>query len=303
MRSPLRVLVARAGALGDLVLLRRTIAALVSAGHRVGLLAPAAPATALVGPREVAGAFAWDGPEMAALLAGGKTGGPVEAAIVAADVVIAYTRSAPVLDVLEGRARRLVVRDPAPPPGGPHTSAWLAGALSELGIDACDDPPPLVFTEAETTEAEAATAGLPPAFLAVHPGSGSRAKNWPFDRFVDSARRLSSGRPWLLVLGPAESDVVAPEGALVARALPLRRLGAVLARAGSFLGNDSGVAHLAAACGTRTLALFGPTDPALWAPVGRVVRTLRAESGQVQDIGVDEVVGAARLQAGELPVR
>ncbi len=293
MRSALRVLVARAGALGDLVLLRRTIAALVSAGHRVGLLAPAAPATALVGPREVAGAFAWDGPEMAALLAGEKTGGPVEAAVVAADVVIAYTRSAPVLDALEGRARRLVVRDPAPPPGGSHASAWLAGALSELGIDACDDPPPLVFTEVETTEAEAATSGLPPAFLAVHPGSGSRAKNWPLDRFVDSARRLSPRRPWLLVLGPAEADVVPPPGALAVRAMPLRRLGATLARAGLFLGNDSGVAHLAAACGTRTLAVFGPTDPAQWAPVGPTVRTLRPASGRLEDLRVDEVVAAA----------
>jgi ADP-heptose:LPS heptosyltransferase len=276
------------------VLLRRTIAALVSAGHRVSLLAPAGPAAALVGPREVAEAFAWDGPEMAALLAGGNTGGPVETALLAADAVIAYTRSAPVLDALGRRARLLVVRDPAPPREGPHASAWLAGALSELGIDALDGPPPLLFTEEETTHAEAATSGLPPAFLAAHPGSGSPAKNWPFDRLAESARRLSPRHAWLLVLGPAEADVVPPPDAVVVRTMPLRRLGATLARAGLFLGNDSGVAHLAAACGTRTLVLFGPTDPARWAPVGRAVRTLRAASGRVQDIGVDEVVAAAR---------
>ena len=291
---------ARAGALGDLVLLRRTIAALVSAGHRVSLLAPAAPAEALVGPGEIAEALPWDGPEMAALLAGEKTGGPVEAAVASADAVIACTRSAPVLDVLGGRARRLVARDPAPPAGGPHASLWLAGALTALGIDACDDPPPLHFTQSETIEAEAATSGLPPAFLAVHPGSGSPAKNWPFDRFVEAARRLSPGRPWLLVLGPAEDDRVPPPGALVGRGLPLRRLGAVLARAGLFLGNDSGVAHLAAACGTRTLALFGPTDPAQWSPVGRAVCTLRAATGRLDDLSVDEVVSAAGRWAAAL---
>ncbi len=276
------------------MLLRRTIAALVSAGHGVGLLAPATPAAALVGPREVAEALAWDGPEMAALLAGETTDGPIESAVASADVVVAYTRSTTVLDTLGRRARRLVIRDPAPPPGGPHTSVWLAGALSELGIEARDDAPALLFTQAETIDAETATSGLPPAFLAVHPGSGSAAKNWPFDRFVESARRLSGGRPWLLVLGPAESHVVPTAGALVARAMPLRRLGAVLARAGLLLGNDSGVAHLAAACGTRTLALFGPTDPAQWAPVGRAVLTLRAESGRIDDLGVEEVVAAAR---------
>jgi ADP-heptose:LPS heptosyltransferase len=230
---------------------------------------------------------------MATLLAGEDTGGPVEAAVASADAVVAYTRSAPVLDALGRRARRLVVRDPAPPPGGPHASVWLAGALSELGIDPRADSPSLRFTEAETIAAGAATSGLPPAFVAVHPGSGSRAKNWPFDRFVDAVRRLASGGCWLLVLGPAEREHVPPPDALVARSIPLRRLGAVLAGAGLFLGNDSGVAHLAAACGTRTLALFGPTDPARWAPVGRAVRTLRAASGRLEDLGVDAVVAAA----------
>jgi ADP-heptose:LPS heptosyltransferase len=230
---------------------------------------------------------------MAALLAGERTGGPIESAVASADAVVAYTRSAPVLDVLLRRAARLVARDPAPPPGGPHASVWLAGALMELGIDAGDDPPPLLFTEEETSDAETATSALPPAFVAVHPGSGSRTKNWPFDRFVECARRLSPGRPWLLVLGPAEDDVPPSADALVARAMPLRRLGAVIARAGLFLGNDSGVSHLAAACGTKTLALFGPTDPAQWAPVGGAVLTLRAESGRIDDLGVEKVVAAA----------
>jgi ADP-heptose:LPS heptosyltransferase len=291
------------------VLLRRTIAALVSAGHRASLLAPAAPAAALVGPAEVAEAFPWDGPEMAAVLAGETTGGPVESAIASADAVIAFTRSASVLDCLAQRARRLVARHPAPPPRGPHASVWLAGALEDLGIATIPEPQPLVFTEPEKEAAEEATSALPPGFLAVHPGSGSPAKNWPFDRFVETARRLSLGRPWLLVLGPAEdalvaspaeSDAVAPPGApaahsppVLARNPPLRHLGAVLERAGLFLGNDSGIAHLAAACGTRTLAVFGPTDPAQWSPVGRHVRALRAPTGRMDDLSVDEVVAAA----------
>jgi len=265
----------------------------------------------LLGPGELAEAFAWDGPEMAALLAGEGTGGPVESALAAASAVVAYTRSASVLDALARRARRLVSHDPAPPAGGAHASLWLAAALGPLGIGAAPEPEPMRFTEAETLEAGAATSSLPPGFLAVHPGSGSPAKNWPFDRFVEAARRLASGWPWLLVLGPAEEGRVVPDGvatpgdrlpepspslgnAVVARALPLRRLATVLSRAGLYLGNDSGASHLAAACGTRTLALFGPTDPAQWSPVGRAVRTLRSSTGRLEDLAVDEVVAAAR---------
>jgi len=227
---------------------------------------------------------------MAAVLAGETTHGPVAAALGSSDAVVAFTRSAPTLEALGRRARRLVARDPAPPAGGPHASLWLAEALAPLGIHARRDAPPLLFTETEREEAEALTSGMPDGFLAVHPGSGSRAKNWPFDRFVEVARRLSPGRPWLLVLGPAEDGFFPPPEARLARGLPLRTLGAVLARAGLFLGNDSGVSHLAAACGTRTLALFGPTDPAQWAPVGRAVRTLRATSRRIGDLDVDEVV-------------
>ena len=81
-----------------------------------------------------------------------------------------------------------------------------------------------------------------------------------------------------------------PPEARLACNLPLRTLGAVLSRAGLFLGNDSGISHLAAAGGTRTLALFGPTDPAQWAPVGRAVLTLRPASADLADLQVDGVV-------------
>ena len=98
--------------------------------------------------------------------------------------------------------------------------------------------------------------------------------------------------------GPADVTPVAPlarrPGAVVARGLGLRTLGAVLARAGLFIGHDSGVSHLAAAWHAPTLALFGPTDPALWAPVGPRVRVLRAPRGQMEELSVDEVLSAVR---------
>ncbi len=85
-----------------------------------------------------------------------------------------------------------------------------------------------------------------------------------------------------------------PADAVLARDWPLRLLGAALARAGVFLGNDAGVSHLAAAVGAPTLALFGPTDPALWAPVGPRVKTLRAPGGSLVDLELEAVLAAAR---------
>jgi ADP-heptose:LPS heptosyltransferase len=305
----LDVLLVRAGALGDVLLLRPVLAALRAAGHRPRLLAPAAPAAALLGPgpAEVDSVLDWDGTEMAGILAGEETSGAVASSLGEAGAVVAWTRSQPLVAALAPRVRRLLVHDPTPPPGGGHASAWLARPLAELGVASVESVPSLQFTEAETQASAAFTRSLPPRFLAVHAGSGSPAKNWPRERFLALADRLASGCPWLLVEGPAEERAAsAPSSAVVARALPLRVLGALLSRAGVYVGNDSGVTHLAAAAGAKTLALFGPTDPATWAPLGGAVRTLRAAGGELRQLDVGAVLEAARgllarSAASELP--
>jgi ADP-heptose:LPS heptosyltransferase len=71
---------------------------------------------------------------------------------------------------------------------------------------------------------------------------------------------------------------------------PLRTLAGVLAEAEGYAGNDSGVSHLAAAVGAPTVALFGPTRPEHFAPVGPKVRIVHADS--LKDIPVARVVGA-----------
>jgi heptosyltransferase-3 len=283
-----KALVVRAGALGDLVLLRRAIHALRAAGYAVDLLAPPA-GRVLVGAGEVDHLLPWDAPETARFLAAEETDGLLGQALRAADVVIAFSRAQSVTSALRARAGRLVLHDPAPPPAGPHASEWLARALVSLGVVDAGPPPDLAFTDEERTAGEAIAAPLPPGFLAVHPGSGSVTKNWPADRYAALAQRLSPDRPWLLVQGPAEPAFPVTPGAVVARDLPLRVLGALLARASLFVGNDSGVSHLAAAAGAPTLALFGPTDPALWSPVGRAVRCLRAGVTGPPAFRVDEV--------------
>src|ERR1044071_4462561 len=102
--------------------------------------------------------------------------------------------------------------------------------------------------------------------LGIAPGSGAREKNWPAANFAHVSRwwREDVGGSVLLFLGPAEesrSDIHAlRKSAIVAENLPLARLAASLAAVDVYLGNDSGVTHLAAAVGTRTVALFGPSS-------------------------------------------
>ena len=278
---PPRALVVRSGALGDVLLLRRAVAALNAAGLRVGLLAPGAPAAALLGggASEVACVFASERADLAALWA---RDAEAPAVLRMGEVALAYVLSADA-DVAANLARhagRVVTCAPAPPPGV-HASDWLARPLAAIGLDVPGVLPPFRFSPAERTAARPWLDRLPERFLALHPGSGSTRKNWPAERYAELAARLSPSEPFLAIRGPADGDAATPllrlPNAVRADALPLRTLGALLAHAGAFVGNDSGIAHLAAAAGAPTLALFGPTDPAQWAPVGHAVRTLRSE--------------------------
>jgi ADP-heptose:LPS heptosyltransferase len=103
----------------------------------------------------------------------------------------------------------------------------------------------------------------------IHPGSGSRRKNWPRERFLILAEILSArDRTVTWCVGPAEQDFPLPRKSAVLQAGSLVALARELASARLYIGNDSGITHLAAAVGCRTVAIFGPTDPYVWAPLG-----------------------------------
>ncbi len=113
--------------------------------------------------------------------------------------------------------------------------------------------------------------------IAVHMGSGGVRKNWPPECFEAMIRTIENQGlgDVVLIEGPAErSNHPIPEGVRRLSNLPLHLLAAVLTESCCYIGNDSGVTHLAAAVGTRTFAVFGPTDPRVWAPRGSHVTVL-----------------------------
>jgi len=178
--------------------------------------------------------------------------------------------------------RRLVMVRPRP---GQHRVEQLARSLRL-------SPPPaprLWFTPADRAAAEALIplepAGpLPGAelVLALAPAANWRAKTWRAERFAALAQRLTgpgglmAGARCAVFAAPNECQQVAP----VLAAVPAQRridlvgrvdpqlAAACLARCSLFIGNDSGLMHLAAAAGTPTLGLFGPGHPELYAPWG-----------------------------------
>lgn len=119
--------------------------------------------------------------------------------------------------------------------------------------------------------------------VVIHPGSGGRHKCWHLENFVSVAQTLRSMEiEPLFLLGPAEMERFdAPKKARLCDTatclthLALPQVVGLLSCADAFVGNDSGVTHLAAAMGLRTFAMFGPTDPALYRPIGPALNVLR----------------------------
>ena len=154
--------------------------------------------------------------------------------------------------------------------------AWVSALWQQLGLS--DDQP----------------------VVALHPGSGSTRKNWPAERFASVAALLAARDVvTVLIAGPADAaagaKVATLAGESVRRAPPatLDRIVALLGRCRAYLGNDSGITHLAALTGTPTVAVFGPTDARVWRPLGQHTRVVRADGqGDMDWPAVTEVAEA-----------
>lgn len=163
--------------------------------------------------------------------------------------------------------KRVDVFPGLPPPGWDrHASAYY---LECLGLP---DAPPIHLNIAAASDAHD---------VVIHPGSGSRSKNWPLDHFMDVAARLESkGRRVEWCLGPAELESGAfadlrDRGMLDSPSLVA--LAAHLANTNLYIGNDGGITHLAASVGCKVLAVFGSTDPRIWAPHGDCVTVVQGD--------------------------
>jgi ADP-heptose:LPS heptosyltransferase len=179
-----------------------------------------------------------------------------------------------------------------PETDGEAVAALQARRLAGLGLNYV--PGPFRLELGLDPEAELPELPGPGPWMAVAPGSGSLRKNWPLAHYYELSRALGweYGLRAVWLAGPAEEELLPylgplakAQGQLVLANRPLPRVAQVLSRCRLYIGNDSGLTHLAAAvAGPEVLALFGPTDPRVWAPLGPHVRTLRAPCHQAPEM-------------------
>lgn len=138
--------------------------------------------------------------------------------------------------------------------------------------------------------------------LIMHPGSGGKKKRWAVEGFVHVARwwRSRANGQVVILLGPAEEqeEEVWENVGTVENTFSLWQVAALLSRADLYMGNDSGVSHLAGAIGARGAVLFGPTDPEQWRPLGGALKVIinsayRATTPGVAGISLNEVPSEA----------
>ena len=198
-----------------------------------------------------------------------------------------------------------LVHGPAKVDNSGHAARQLAAPIKELCLCVQDFAAKVYPSSEDQHAAEEFLRDLARPVVAFHVGSGSEKKNWPLENWIDLGNHLLGSDDFhgslVIVSGEADEDrarqlqtVWRNDRVQVARNLPLPQLAGLFERA-IFVGHDSGISHLAAAAGAKCILLFGPTDPAVWAPMNENVSVLRARNGNMRGIQCEAVRKAMSL--------
>ena len=309
MNKQVRLLILRGGAIGDFILTLPAIQALrdqwpeayieVLGYPHIANLALAGGLVDHVGSLDRA--------EMARFFAARPSFSEEQARYVESfDLIISYLHDPHGVlrsNLLAAGARQVIYGSPLVTAG--HAIEQLMKPLETLAIYGESPCPRLTLKETDRARGAGWLMkwGLGGKVVAIHPGSGSPRKNWPAERFALLAEQLkSSGAAVVFVLGEADRAVATelrarrPDVPALADQ-SLVEVASVLAACAGFVGNDSGITHLAAALGLPVVAIFGPSDPDQWGPRGPKVTVLRAPGGDLGAVTVDAVWAAVRSVA------
>jgi hypothetical protein len=292
------------GPLGDVLLAVPALRALrVEEGPAPRLLLAAQPGVGrlVVALDTVDGALSFDGLGLQTLFVEDDTRPFIEAVPAAGRIVCWFGSRDPVfVRRLRGLARHVIV---ASPTGDGASPVWrnLLGTVQsgpEVSPGPCEPSP--AARRAGGQALRRAGWRTDTRLVLVHPGAGGLDKRWPAQGFVEVLAPLWAREDLTIVLheGPADVEAVAAlDSRLASRASVLRGLSLVdlagaLAHASVYLGNDSGVSHLAAAVGVPSLILFEERHLA-WRPWSTSAAVVVVETASV--VRTDVVRVADRL--------
>jgi len=290
-----RILVLRGGALGDFIVTLPALAALRQHAPSARIeLAGNASAAALAGTRGLLDAVhSQHEARWAALYARAPLPADFGKWLASFDVILNFWPD-PDADLAHHfplHPEQIFLTAPAYPTCAPAAAHYCA-PLRGLGIAT-----PAVFHPLSERAEQSKTRRI-----AIHPGSGSPQKNWPLERWLELVTWLRSTHQaeLLIITGEAESSATRLAFASLGTAahqLPLEILMHELSTCRLYLGHDSGISHLAAACSVPSLLFFGPTDPAIWAPPVPHVHWLQSSSS-VASISLATAQAAIRSLLG-----
>ena len=270
-RRPLLVL--HPGALGDLVVAFPLLRRLRRAIGALDLLCQDAVGALAVHLAVVDRRFSLESARFSGLYQDGVTDSALAAFLAGYDRFLLVARSdAPARAARAVPGLRVWRIPPRPPASEPiHVADYLEQRLLQHGFSLPDVPAD------DSYHIPSPFAGAP---VLLHPGSGGARKNWPLDRFRTVLEQLrSDGMALQFLLGPAELHLAQRLADMGPVTMPenLTALADTLGAAAGFIGNDSGVTHLAAFLGLPTVAVFGPSDPVRWRPIGPAVKVVGGE--------------------------
>ena len=309
-RDRLRILVMRPGALGDFIITLPLLAALRRRcpDSTTELMASPSFAELLDGQGLIDAAWSIDRAEMSGLfMPDGAAPASARRFFSQFALVVSLWRDADgrIAAALQRYVPRVVAIEPLPDATSRRHAAEqileraVAAGLVEAGEADCSLPT-LKPPERHLAVARSLLAAASPPRLAVHPGSGSPAKNWPADRFAAVVHALHRcGASVVLIEGPADAEAAATFRTAIGdmpfvelRSQPLPVLAAALSLCWRYVGNDSGISHLAAAVGLAGVAVFGPSSPDHWRPCSPLMRVVRAEDSLIARVSTDMVLQA-----------
>jgi ADP-heptose:LPS heptosyltransferase len=305
MRPP-DVLAIHPGALGDVLQAVPALRALraLDGGGRLSFAGQPRLARLLAGLGAIDAELPFDSLGLQHLFVDGPVPEPVRERLARFGRVVSWfgAHATPYADRLRALVQAPAVIAPPVPDEGSPVRVWehLLATVNGWGVSGAGELHPLI-PAAEWQRAAAATLtelGVEPRrpLLVVHPGAGGAAKRWPVDKHARVIASVTARAPCQVLVhrGPADEaaalDLLTALGERGVTALRLVEpelglLAGVLAAATAYLGADSGVSHLAAAVGLRSVILFAPETRRRWTPWSATARivTVTSDLSDVED--------------------